>query len=203
MKRITFALLLAMAALLQVHAVVINPIKVEAKENQTLADGEYAVSFNPLQARYVADGLKVTFSTYEVALYDATQVNNITVGDKVYCYGRLVDVNSVEKDEDYVVINPDEFEKGNNFFFNMSDDSRYYCIATNDCPNYDLVNATVSLVIPNDVKFMDYSQDPDEPVVIPCRRIKAKLSPEGGEIADVLITVKGGKLTAIERYYLP
>lgn len=203
MKRITFALLLAMAALLQVHAVVINPIKVEAKENQTLADGEYAVSFNPLQARYVADGLKVTFSTYEVALYDATQVNNITVGDKVYCYGRLVDVNSVEKDEDYVVINPDEFEKGNNFFFNMSDDSRYYCIATNDCPNYDLVNGTVSLVIPNDVKFMDYSQDPDEPVVIPCRRIKAKLSPEGGEIADVLITVKGGKLTAIERYYLP
>ncbi len=187
---------------MQLHAAVISPIAVEVKENMSLDDGEYFVTFNPLQASYTTSGLKVTFYIYETARYEVSQVENIAVGDKVNCYGNTINVNAVEKQDESVAINPDEFEMGNNFYFNKTEDG-YYCIATNDCPSYEVVKGTATVVIPNSVHFKDYSEDPDEPVFVPCRRIKATLSPEGPEISNIVITIEGGKLTSIERFYMP
>lgn len=203
MKRILFTLIAIVTVIVQVQAVVINPIDIKVNENISLADGDYSVTFNPLQTRYVTGGLKVKFNIYTEAKYELNQVEKLCVGDKVNCYGRIVDVNSIDKQDDYVGVNSDEFEYGNNFYFTKTEDGMFYNIATNDCPSYEVVKGVATLVIPSSVKFMDYSEDPEKPIVIPCSKIKAKLSLEGNEISDIIIIIKGGKVASIERYYLP
>jgi len=199
MKRI-FLTLIATASLLSLCAKTIEPMPVDFKNNMIIGDGEFSVTFEPAKAVMTATGLKVTFKICEVANYDALEVEKIAVGDKILCYGRVVEVHNIDKNDDYVGINPDEFEQCNNFWFNKSETGNYN-ISTNDCPAYEIPVGTVTKVIPLAVSFKDYSDDPSTPKVTRCNKIKTVLANE--EVVEVMITIKRGKITGIERIYMP
>ena len=167
-----------------------------------LADGEYAAAFNRNDL-IEADG---TISLnrlriFHVDRYEAAAIEGLNAGDTLIVSGRPVAVQTVDTEDGFVTVNAETDPIG----FTQKDDGFYTFCGDDDIATYTeygavdmLLDDAATYIDGCDIEAPDITAEHDDII----KTVMA--SPRDDfDAFNTVVTVQGGKITEIHRYYTP
>lgn len=184
---------------------VIQPLYPLTSAEDALADGGYSVEFSADSLEKEADGYALNVKVYEYDRYEPDAIAGLTKGSKIQFCNEIVEVKSLEKDEEsgYITINGGVENNGIEL---MEEDGLYRTITFNDYPVYYPVG-TINIPLADDVTFEDHMDESKEPdgVVTDMTGLQAAL--QGGDTNftcyNTIVTVRQEKIVQVIRYWIP
>ena len=170
-----------------------------------LADGGYSVEFSADSLEKTADGYTLNVKVYEYDRYEPDAITGLTEGSKIQFCNEIVEVKSLEKDEEsgYITINGGVENNGIEL---MEEDGLYRTVTVNDYPIYYPVG-TITIPLADDVTFEDHMDESKEPdgVVTDVTGLQAALQGEDTNFTcyNTIVTVRQEKIVQVIRYWIP
>ena len=184
---------------------VIQPLYPLTSAKDALADGGYSVEFSTDSLEKKADGYELNIKVYEYDRYEPDAISGMTVGSKIQFCNEIVEVKSLEKDEEnsYITINGGVANNGIELW---EEDGLYRTITSNDYPVYYEVG-TIAIPLADDVTFEDHMDESKEPdgVVTDVTGLQSALQGEDTNFTcyNTIVTVRQEKIVQVIRYWTP
>lgn len=149
--------------------------------------------------------LVIDLTIYDYDIYDAEDISDLKEGDKIVSAGRTVDVQSVKRTGDYVLIN--EGSDSDEIDLIKDRDSEYYPVVdttTEPFPDYTQVGQ-VTVPVDEDFEYHDNSDPANQDVVYHA----GDLLGESGAVDfkcneyNGQVHIENGKIVEITRIYIP
>lgn len=170
-------------------------------DGETPADGTYAVSFS--SADVIDDGglLKLHFTVYDYALYDAVQISQLAAGDTLVVDGQDMAVEKVENIHGSVIVN-DGLENGG-VDLAPGDGGTYYISQMDDAKDYQVVGEA-TLPVKETFVLTDDS-DPSNPgqTLLAGDLFSLEDDARGFTPNNTTLTVEDGYIISAQRVYTP
>lgn len=168
---------------------------------EALADGIYPVAF---EFDGLADG-DLTFTVYWEDSFDTVEINELAAGDTLYVNDTIVEVETVEKDDDDLLINGG-LDNGGVTLRAYDEDNVWKAVLEDDTHTYFNWGET-SLPLADDVTFTDGWDIEKEPVTVTGAEAVAEAI-AGTEMdafipQNTTVRVEDGKIVEIIREYMP
>lgn len=184
---------------------VIQPLYPLTSAEDALADGGYSVEFNADSLVKEADGYALSLKVYEYDRYEPDAIAKLTEGSKIQFCNEIVEVKSLEKDEEsgYITINGGVENNGIRL---REEDGLYRTITFNDYPIYYPVG-TITILLADDVTFEDHIDGSKEPdgVVTDLSGLQSVLQDKDTSFTcyNTIVTVRQEKIVQVIRYWTP
>lgn len=169
---------------------------------EALADGIYPAAFEPAA---LADGA-LTFTVYWEDTFDVVEISQLASGDSLFVGETLVEVETVEKDEDGDLLINGGLDEGGVTLRAYDEDNVWRAVLENDEHTYFNWGET-ALPLSEDVTFTDGWNIEQEPVTVTGAEAVAEaiaatemdtFIPE-----NTTVRVEGGQIVEIIRVYIP
>ena len=193
------SLVLCGFAVAEGHIVTPNNPEIDINE---LADGEYPAAFEPTA---LADGA-LTFTVYSEDTFDIVEIEQLTAGDTLYVGDTVVEVESVERDDDGDLLINGGLDEGGVDLRAYEEDNCWRAVGYDDYHTYFNWGET-TLPIAEDVTFTDSWDIEKEPVTV--NGIEAVTEAVNNTEMDSFIClnttvrVEDGKIAEIVRVFMP
>lgn len=183
----------------------IQPLYPLTSAEDALADGGYSVEFSADSLEKTADGYTLNVKVYEYDRYEPDAIAGLTEGSKIQFCNQIVEVKSLEKDEEsgYITINGGVENNGIEL---MEEDGLYRTITFNDYPVYYPVG-TITIPLADDVTFEDHMDESKEPDGVVTDVTGLQVALQGGDTNftcyNTIVTVRQEKIVQVIRYWIP
>jgi hypothetical protein len=182
----------------------VSPIEVAVDLNR-LPDGEYPVSFDRGDVARLASGTYMNaVHIYAMDVYAAEDIESLAEGDSVVVSGSAIAVSTVTSDGSLVQVNGG-LGAENGCDFSRMENGTWRVNGENDLPTYTELGVT-TLVVDESAVFTDASDIDSDPVTADYDGIVSAMQGSAFDAfyADnTTVTVRSGKVTRIDRVYVP
>ncbi len=182
--------------------VTISPVEAMTSVDN-LSDGVYPVSFSSDDFEW--DNGKLRFVVYQEDFYDSVQVTRMKAGDTLVYQGEKIVVDKIDARDNFLTVN-NGLEEGGAYMQKITD-GRYRGMQLDDHSTYTKIgNATMPLA--DGFTLVDCGENPtDEPDSVSTgqREYLAAIKDYKHNFTclETRITVSNGKVTKIERKWIP
>lgn len=179
----------------------VEPLPSAALDTENLADGTYAVSFSA--ADVIDDGglLKLHFTVYDYALYDAVQISQLAAGDTLVVDGQDMTVETVEQTDSGVIVNGGLENGGTDLA--SGDGGTYYISQMDDAKDYQVVGQATLPVSQEFVLTDDADLSNPGQTLLAGDLFSLKDDDQGFTVNNTTLTVENGYVVSAQRVYMP
>lgn len=167
------------------------------------ADGGYSVNFEKADFAETEDGYELTVDVYAYDSYDPEDIKNLKAGDKIQVCRNEITVDDIEQDSQLVVINGGTEQEGVDL---IEEDGLYRTYSPDDYPMYYEVGK-ITIPVDEECTFEDHSDLDKEPDGVVYEGGDVYQAIADSEISfnayNTVITVRGGKIVQVIRYWTP
>jgi hypothetical protein len=182
----------------------VSPIEVAVDLNR-LPDGAYPVAFDRGDVARLASGTYMNaVHIYAMDVYAAEDIESLAEGDSVVVSGSAIAVSTVTSDGSLVQVNGG-LGAENGCDFSRMENGTWRVNGENDLPTYTELGVT-TLVVDESAVFTDASDIDSDPVTADYDGIVSAMQGSAFDAfyADnTTVTVRSGKVTRIDRVYVP
>ena len=182
----------------------VEPMPVDIDVNH-LADGVYPAAFDPGDVLSGASGVFMNaVHIYTKDQYDAVDINLLASGDTIVVEGQAIEVETVEREDDIVIVNGGSDAGGCVLW--IEDGSNVYVIVQDDDFATYTERGTTTLMLDTAAIYTDSADIERDPVTVDypgiCDALQASGS-YGFDCYNTTLRIEDGKVIEIERVYNP
>ncbi len=179
----------------------VEPLPLTQIDEKNPTDGTYAVSFSSADVIDDAGLLKLHFTIYDYARYDASQLAQLAAGDTLVVDGQEIAVDKVEKTDSGITVN-DGLENGGVDLI-LDKDGSYSISQMDDAKDYQSIGE-LTLPVAQEFVLTDDS-DPSNPgeTLLSGDLFSLQDDNQGYNANNTTLTVENGYIVSAHRVYMP